>query len=49
MSLQNKFLSKELSDKFWKEGLTLATAESCTAGNIAAASKEWWLHGHRRA
>jgi PncC family amidohydrolase len=36
MSLQNKFLSKELNDKFWKEGLTLATAESCTAGNIAA-------------
>ena len=36
MSLQNKFLSKELSEKFWKEGLTLATAESCTAGNIAA-------------
>ena len=36
MSLQNKFLSKELSDKFWKEGLTLATAESCTAGNIAS-------------
>ena len=36
MSLQNKFLSKELSDMFWKEGLTLATAESCTAGNIAA-------------
>ena len=36
MSLQNKFLSKELSDKFWKEGLTLATAESCTPGNIAA-------------
>ncbi|MBE6276660.1 MAG: CinA family protein [Bacteroides sp.] len=36
MSLQNKFLSKELSDKFWKEDLTLATAESCTAGNIAA-------------
>ena len=37
MSLQNKFLSKELSDKFWKEGLTLATAESCTAGNIGNA------------
>ena len=36
MSLQNKFLSKELSDMFWKEGLTLATAESCTAGNISA-------------
>jgi PncC family amidohydrolase len=36
MSLHHKFLSKELNDKFWKEGLTLATAESCTAGNIAA-------------
>ena len=36
MSLYLKFLSKELSDKFWKEELTLATAESCTAGNIAA-------------
>jgi PncC family amidohydrolase len=36
MSLQNKFLSKELSDKFWKEGLTLSTAESCTAGSIAS-------------
>ena len=36
MSLQNKFLSRELSDKFWKEGLTLSTAESCTAGSIAA-------------
>ena len=36
MSLHNNFISKELSNKFWKEGLTLATAESCTAGNIAA-------------
>lgn len=36
MSLYLKFLSKELSDKFWKEELTLATAESCTGGNIAA-------------
>ena len=36
MSLESKFLSKEISDLFWKEGLTLATAESCTAGNIAA-------------
>ena len=36
MSLQNKFLSKELSEKFWKEGLTLSTAESCTAGSIAS-------------
>ena len=36
MSLQNKFLSKELSNKFWKEGLTLSTAESCTSGSIAS-------------
>ena len=36
MSLHHKFLSKELNDKFWKEELTLATAESCTGGNIAA-------------
>ena len=36
MLLQNKFLSKEISDKFWKENLTLATAESCTAGSIAS-------------
>ena len=36
MSLQNKFLSKELSEKFWKEDLTLSTAESCTAGSIAS-------------
>lgn len=37
MLLEGKFLSKEISDLFWKEGLTLATAESCTAGNVAAA------------
>ena len=37
MSVEVKFLSKEISDLFWKEGITLATAESCTAGNIAAA------------
>ena len=36
MSIEGKFLSKEISDLFWKEDLTLATAESCTAGNIAA-------------
>ena len=36
MLLQSKFLSKVLSDIFWKESLTLATAESCTAGNVAA-------------
>ena len=37
MSIEGKFLSKEISALFWIEGLTLATAESCTAGNIAAA------------
>ena len=37
MSIEGKFLSKEISDLFLKEGLTLATAESCTAGNVAAA------------
>ena len=36
MSVEGKFLSKEISDLFWKEELTLATAESCTGGNIAA-------------
>ena len=36
MSVEGKFLSKEISDLFWREELTLATAESCTAGNIAA-------------
>ena len=37
MLLEGKFLSKEISDLFWKEGLTLSTAESCTSGNVAAA------------
>lgn len=37
MSVEGKFLSKEINDLFWREGLTLATAESCTAGNVAAA------------
>ena len=32
MSVEGKFLSKEISELFWKENLTLATAESCTAG-----------------
>jgi PncC family amidohydrolase len=35
MSLEGKFLCKEISEIFWKEGLTLATAESCTGGNVA--------------
>lgn len=36
MSVETKTLSREISDIFWKEGYTLATAESCTAGNVAA-------------
>ncbi len=36
MSVETKTLSKEISEIFWKEGFTLATAESCTAGNVAA-------------
>ena len=36
MSVETKTLSKDLSNIFWREGYTLATAESCTAGNIAA-------------
>ena len=37
MSVEGKFLSKEINDLFWREGLTLVTAESCTAGSVAAA------------
>jgi len=36
MSVETKKLSKEISEFFWREGLTLATAESCTAGNVPA-------------
>ncbi|MCI5742149.1 CinA family protein [Phocaeicola faecicola] len=36
MSVETKTLSKEISEIFWREGFTLATAESCTAGNVAA-------------
>lgn len=36
MSLQNKFLSKILSDKFWRTEISLSTAESCTSGAIAS-------------
>ena len=36
MSIETKKLSKEISNFFWREGFTLATAESCTAGNVAA-------------
>ncbi len=36
MSVETKTLSKLISEIFWREGFTLATAESCTAGNVAA-------------
>ena len=36
MSVEGKMLSKDISEIFWREESTLATAESCTAGNIAA-------------
>lgn len=36
MSLETKLISREISELLWKEGTTLATAESCTAGNVAA-------------
>lgn len=36
MTVETKKLSKEISGFFWREGCTLATAESCTAGNVAA-------------
>ena len=36
MLLEKKILSKEINNLFWKEELTLSTAESCTAGSIAS-------------
>lgn len=36
MSVETKILSKEISEIFWREGFSLSTAESCTAGNVAA-------------
>lgn len=36
MSVEIKTISKYISEIFWKEGYTLSTAESCTAGHIAA-------------
>ena len=36
MSVETKILSKEISEIFWKEGFSHSTAESCTAGNVAA-------------
>ncbi len=37
MSLETKFISREINDLMWKQSATLSTAESCTAGNVAAA------------
>ncbi len=37
MFLETKFISREINDLMWKNGSTLSTAESCTAGNVAAA------------
>ena len=36
MSVEGKMLSKDISEIFWREEFSLATAESCTAGNVAA-------------
>ena len=37
ISLEAKVISREISELMWKDGITLATAESCTAGNLSAA------------
>lgn len=37
MSVETKFISREINDLMWQESATLSTAESCTAGNVAAA------------
>lgn len=37
MSVETKVLSREINDLMWQQGATLSTAESCTAGNVAAA------------
>ena len=37
MSVESKMLSRDISEIFWREEFSLATAESCTAGNVAAA------------
>lgn len=36
MSVEKKFLSKTVANLFWKEQLTLATAESCTGGILSS-------------
>ncbi len=37
MSVETKFISREINDLMWQREATLSTAESCTAGNVAAA------------
>mgnify|MGYP003321980881 CR=1 FL=1 len=37
ISLETKLISREISELMWKDGITLATAESCTGGAIASA------------
>ena len=37
MSVETKLISREINDLMWQQGATLSTAESCTAGNVAAA------------
>ena len=36
MNIQVKVVSREISEYLWRSGQTLATAESCTAGLVAA-------------
>ncbi len=36
MDLDLKLVSKEINEIMWREGKTLSTAESCTAGRIAS-------------
>lgn len=37
MNVETKIISREISPLLWKAGETLATAESCTSGQIATA------------
>ncbi|MBQ7444275.1 MAG: CinA family protein [Bacteroidaceae bacterium] len=37
MNVQTKVLSRDISEYLWRNGQTIATAESCTAGLVAAA------------
>lgn len=37
MNVESKIISREISPILWKAGETVATAESCTAGQISAA------------